>query len=173
MRPLREGRAFNQDSGECDAVFENVDYRRPASVGARGDRPRLAAARQRRRHGCCFWQRRVGQPVRRERFRELPFAYYRSSRNGVFRVDPCVNLPGVVSCEAFGGRAWRFGSSPGAGDFGLGAGCFGTGCIGSWRNRRGGGFAGCSSLATRQRRSEINLKNLFCALNNERKQVRI
>jgi hypothetical protein len=167
---FRKGRAFNQDSGECDAVFENVDYRRPASVGTRGDWPRLAAARQRRGHGRCFRQRRVGQPVRRERFRELPFAYYRSSCNGVFLLHPCVNLPGVVSCEAFGGRAWRFGSSPGRS---LGAGSFGAGCICSWRIRSGGGFAGCSSLATWQRRSEIRLKNLFCALNNERKQVRI
>ena len=170
MRLLREGRSFNQDSGECDAVFENVDYRRPASVGARGDWPRLAAARQRRGYGRCIWQRRVRQPVRRERLRELPFAYYCSSRNGVFLLHSCVNLPGVVSCEAFGGRAWRFGSSPGRS---LGAGCFGAGCTCSWRIRSGGGIASCSRLATRQRRSEISLKNLFCALNKERKQVRI
>ena len=44
-------------------------------VGAGDDRPRADPARQGRRHGRLLRQRRVGQPVRRHRQRQLPVAF--------------------------------------------------------------------------------------------------
>ncbi|CAG9219882.1 hypothetical protein BVI2075_740017 [Burkholderia vietnamiensis] len=108
--------------GGCDAVIQNADYCGAGAVRAGRDRARAAAARQGCRHGRRIRQRRVGQPVRRDRLGELPVAHDGRAGYGFLHRDARIDVPRFVQGDAVGRRTGRDRDRAGICAGGLGAG---------------------------------------------------